>query len=313
MTEKRVFQQDGSLDPLNPMLYILSMKKDFLSIFDFSVDELESLMERAAELKSHFDQGYSPLLGKSVGLFFEQVVTKTFLSFEVGINQLWGRPVLISPYSGFHLNESTSEIARVFSRYLSCLVIGTLEHSKLKEFARYASIPVINAFSDLHSPCQVLADFLTIFEKKGRFSIKLAYIGEGNNIAHSLIEIASRFGTDIVFACPEGYEPYYEIIQEAKKEGMGKIELVDDPLAAVKNADVIYCTSPSVTTHKNIFQVNLSLLKEAKPDVIVMHSLPAHKGIEITDDVIDSPHSVIFDQVENRLHTQKALFEMLIE
>lgn len=148
--------------------------------------------------------------------------------------------------------------------------------------------------------------------KKGRFSIKLAYIGEGNNIAHSLLEGASRFGTDIVFACPEGYEPYYEIIQEARKEGMSKIELVDDPLAAVKNADVIY-TSPTTTTHKNIFQVNLSLLKEAKSDVIIMHSLPSHKGIEITEDVIDSPHSVIFDQVENRLHTQKAIFEMLIE
>lgn len=294
------------------MLYILSMKKDFLSIFDFSVDDLESLMERAAELKSHFDPGHSPLLGKSVGLFFDKVAAKTFLSFEVGINQLWGRPVHINPYSGFHVNESVSEIAQVFSRYLSCLVIGTLEHNNLKELARYASIPVINAFSDLHSPCQVLADFLTIFEKKGRFSIKLAYIGEGNNIAHSLLEGASRFGTDIVFACPEGYEPYYEIIQEARKEGMSKIELVDDPLAAVKNADVIY-TSPTTTTHKNIFQVNLSLLKEAKSDVIIMHSLPSHKGIEITEDVIDSPHSVIFDQVENRLHTQKAIFEMLIE
>lgn len=288
------------------------MKKDFLSIFDFSVDDLESLMERAAELKSHFDPGHSPLLGKSVGLFFDKVATKTFLSFEVGINQLWGRPVHINPYSGFHVNESVSEIARVFSRYLSCLVIGTLEHGNLKELAKYASIPVINAFSDLHSPCQVLADFLTIFEKKGRFSIKLAYIGEGNNIAHSLVEGASRFGTDIVFACPEGYEPYYEIIQEAKKEGMSKIELVDDPLVAVKNADVIY-TSPTTRAHKNIFQVNLSLLKEAKSDVIIMHSLPTHKGIEITDEVIDSPHSVIFDQVENRLHTQKAIFEMLIE
>jgi len=288
------------------------MKRDFLSIFDFSIDELETLLQKASDLKSSFEPGHSPLIGKSVGLLFEKPMTKTFLSFEVGIHQLWGRAVYIKPESVFHINESLSDIAGVLSRYLNCIVMGTLVHNSLKEFVKHASIPVINATTELHNPCQALADLLTIFEKKGRFSIKLAYIGEGNNIAHSLVQSASRFGIDMVFACPEGYEPYYEIIQEAKKEGQSKIEVVDDPLIAVKGADVIY-TSPMTTAHKSNYQVNIPLLKAANPDVIVMHCLPAHRGKEITDDVIDSPYSVVFDQAENRLHTQKALFEMLIE
>lgn len=288
------------------------MKRDFLSIFDFSIDDLEFLLQRGAELKSSFDPGYSPLIGKSIGLFFEKPITKTSFSFEIAIHQLWGRPVHINPYSVFQVNESISETAGVFSKYLNCIVMGTLMHNTLKEFATHASIPVINSSSDLHHPCQALADFLTIFEKKGRLSIKLAYIGEGNNITHSLIESASRFGTDIAFACPKGYEPYYEIIQKARREGRSKIEAVDDPLAAVRDADVIY-TSPAKTAHNISYQINTPLLKAAKPDVIIMHSLPAQRGKEITDEVIDSPHSVIFDQAENRLYTQKALFEMLVE
>ncbi|MBI5027143.1 MAG: ornithine carbamoyltransferase [Nitrospirae bacterium] len=289
------------------------MKRDFLRVIDFTVDELESILQKAADFKNSFDPGYSALIGKNIGLLFEKPPTKMAASFEAGINHLWGRPVYIDSKTIFQGKGSLLESAKVLSRYINCMIMSAISHSTVEEFARHASIPVINANTDLHHPCQALADLLTIFEKKGRFSLRLAYIGEGNNIAHSLIEGAARVGMDISLACPAGHEPFYEIIQEARREGRSLIEVVREPSAAAKDADVLYTSVMSKPYGKNLYQINSSLLKLARPDAIVMHCLPAHRGEEITDEVIDGPHSVVFDQAENRLHAQKALLEMLIK
>jgi ornithine carbamoyltransferase len=227
---------------------------------------------------------------------------------------------------GLGVRESIPDVARTLSRYADAILIRTFAHSKVVELAKFATVPVINALSDLSHPCQALSDFFTIKEKKGDLkNLKFAYIGDGNNVCHSLMYTAAKVGTNLTIATPPGYEPKSEVVklafQDAKSSGV-EIDILNDPVIAAENADVIYTdvwTSMGQESQKHIkekafkgFQVNRDLVKLAKKDAIIMHCLPAHRGEEITDDIIDGPQSVVFDQAENRLHVQKAILVLLL-
>lgn len=299
------------------------MKRDFLTVLDLSREEVEAILKRAIQLKSSKEMS-CPLIGKSIGLLFDKASTRTRISFQTGIYQLGAQAIYINA-SELQLGrgETIEDTARVLSRYLSAIVIRTFHHQTIERFAMVASIPVINGLTDLHHPCQALADLMTILEKKERLNdIKLAYIGDGNNVANSLIEASSLMGVNLALACPEGYEPDSDVYERSSSGG-ARIELMRSPEKAVKDADVIYTDVwVSMGHEKEIkkrekafkgYQINKGLLSFARPDAIVMHCLPAHRNKEIADEVIDSPQSVVFDQAENRLHTQKALLEMLVK
>ncbi|OGW42768.1 MAG: ornithine carbamoyltransferase [Nitrospirae bacterium RBG_13_41_22] len=300
------------------------MKRDFLTLMDLSSDEVVLLLKRAIELKSGKDAQKCPLIGKSIGLVFEKASTRTRISLEVGIYQLGAQAIYMSPKdTQIGRGETVHDTAKVLSRYLDAIVIRTYSHNTLMELASYSSIPVINGLSDLHHPCQILSDLMTILEKKGRLKdIKLTYIGDGNNVANSLIEAASLMGLNLVMACPKGYEPDHEILKKAKASSNSHIAVVTDSKEAADKADVLYTDvwvsmgqEKEEAKKKRKFkdyQLNSKLLSYAKKDAIVLHCMPAHRGEEITDEVIDGPQSVVFDQAENRLHTQKALLEFLL-
>ncbi|MBI4654499.1 MAG: ornithine carbamoyltransferase [Nitrospirae bacterium] len=300
------------------------MKRDFLTLKDLSREELDALLKKASELKSGKDANQCPLIGKSIGLLFEKASTRTRISFQVGIYELGAQAIYLNP-SEIQLGrgETIEDTARVLSRYLQGIIIRTFTHQKLERFAQNSAIPVINGLTDLHHPCQALADLLTIKEKKGRLKgVHLTYIGDGNNVANSLIEASAMTGIHFTIACPKGYEPNSTIYKKARSEG-AIVKIVRNPKEAAKAADVLYADvwvsmgqeKESAKREKLFkgYQLNKRLLKLAKPDAIVMHCLPAHRGEEITDEAIDSPQSVVFDQAENRLHTQKALLELLIK
>jgi ornithine carbamoyltransferase len=300
------------------------VKRDFLTVYDLSSEEISSILNRAVELKSGKDASACPLIGKSVGLLFEKTSTRTRVSFETGIYQMGGQPVyMTSDEIQLGRGETVSDTARTLSRYLSAIAVRTHAHERIQEFADNATVPVINALTDLHHPCQALADIMTIYEKKGSLKgIRLAFIGDGNNVANSLVEAASLMGMDMSMACPEGYEPDPEVIEKANSSSKSEILILRDPKEAAGRADVIYTDvwvsmgqeEETAARKKKFhpFQVNNSLLACSKGDAIVMHCLPAHRGEEITEDVIDGPRSVVFDQAENRLHAQKALMEFLL-
>jgi ornithine carbamoyltransferase len=300
------------------------MKRDFLTVMDLLPEEIVLLLKRAVELKSGKDIHKCPLIGKSIGLLFEKSSTRTRVSLEAGIYQLGAQAIYMSSKdTQIGRGETIHDTAKVLSRYLDAVVIRTYSHDTLKEFTSYSSIPVINGLSDLHHPCQILADLMTILEKKRRLKdIKLTYIGDGNNVANSLIEAASLMGLNLVVACPKGYEPDHDILKKAKALSNISITIMTNPKEAVENADVLYTDvwvsmgqeKEAVKKKQRLkeYQLNNKLLSYAKKDVVVLHCMPAHRGEEITDEVIDGPHSVVFDQAENRLHTQKALLEFLL-
>ena len=300
------------------------MKKDLLTLLDLSSKETENILKRAAELKSGKDVSSCPLIGKSIGLMFDKTSTRTRISFQTGIYQLGAQAIYINTKDlQLGRGESIEDTAKVLARYLHGIVIRTYSQNTIEKLAGNASIPVINGLTDLHHPCQALADMLTIKEKKGRLKgVRLAYIGDGNNVVNSLLEAALLTGIDLVFACPKGYEPDKKIYEMVLSEG-AKVEIKTDPGEAARDADVLYTDvwismgqEREIERRKRTFkryQVNRDILSLAKPDAIVMHCLPAHRGEEITDDVMDSPQSVVIDQAENRLHAQKALLEMLIK
>ncbi len=300
------------------------MTKDFLRLWDLGSEEIGDIIERAIGLKAGADAGKCPLIGKSIGLLFEKPSTRTRISFEVGIYQLGGQPVYMTPAeTQIGRGESVADTARVLSRYLDGIVVRTYEHAKLEDFARHSEVPVINGLSDLHHPCQALSDLMTMKEKKGRLEgLKVAYIGDGNNVANSLMEAAGRMGLSLNIACPEGYEPDPDTLELARS-GRGEVLILRDPKEAAGRADVVY-TDVWVSMGQeeeaekrrrkfSAYQINSSLLLCAKEDVIVMHCLPAYRGEEITGEILEGPRSVVFDQAENRLHAQKALLEMLIK
>ena len=300
------------------------MKRDFLRLWDFSSDEISLLLKRAIELKSGKDALTCPLIGKNIGLLFEKASTRTRVSFEVGIYQLGAQVIYMNPKEiQLGRGETIHDTARVLSRYLDAIVIRTFSHDTLVEFASNSSIPIINGLSDLNHPCQALADLMTILEKKGKLKdILLTYIGDGNNVANSLIEAASRMEMNLRIACPKGFDPDSQILKEAKAVAKSELTILRNPTEAAEGADVLYTDVwVSMGQEKKAkekkkkfkgYQLNTKILSCAKKNAIVLHCLPAHRGEEITDDVMDSPQSAVFDQAENRLHTQKALLEFLL-
>ena len=300
------------------------MKKDFLTLLDFSADEVTRLLTRAAELKAGKDASACPLLGKSIGLLFEKPSTRTRVSFEVGIYQLGGHSLTMNPAElQLGRGESLPDTARTLSRYLKAIVIRTFSHSTLETFGAHASIPVINGLSDRHHPCQVLADMMTIIERKGRLKgLKVAYIGDGNNVCNSLVEAAALMEFDLAIASPEGLEPDAVTLDRARSSAKSEIIVLTNPREAAGMADVVYTDvwvsmgeeQRGAEKRRRLadYQINSRLLSCSKKDAIVLHCLPAHRGEEISEEVIDGPQSAVFDQAENRLHSQKALIEMLL-
>ncbi len=300
------------------------MKRDFLTVWDLSAAELHLLVERGLRFKKGEDRDKCPLIGKSIGLLFEKTSTRTRVSFETGIYQLGAHAVYMNAAElQIGRGETIRDTALTLSRYLNAVVMRTHEHSRVEDLASHASVPVVNGLSNLHHPCQVLADLMTIYEKKGRLEgVRLAYIGDGNNVANSLIEASSRMKINLVMASPEGYEPDPDVLERARENGDGEIIILRDPREAAGMADVIYTDvwvsmgqekeADEKKRRFRAYQVNDALLSCASKDVIVMHCLPAHRGEEITNEVMDGPRSVVFDQAENRLHSQKALLEFLL-
>jgi len=303
--------------------------RDLLSILDLSREEMEYIFSLAKSLKTDFLSGkkhHDYLKGKTVALFFEKPSTRTRISFEVGVYQLGGYPLYLNAQDmQLKRGETISDTARVLERYVDGIMARVYQHSTLEELAKWANIPVINGLSDLEHPCQVISDYYTIFEKKGYKRLKIVYLGDGNNVANSLILAGAILGMEIVCSSPKEYNPPLEIIRRAenlaKKTG-GSVQIIEDPKEAVKNADVLYTDvwvsmgqEEEKELRKRVFppyQLNRDLVSLAKDDVIVMHCLPAHRGEEITDDVMDGEHSVVFDQAENRLHVQKAILSLFI-
>ena len=302
------------------------MKKDLLSIYDLEPSDFEKIWAKAKKLKKDLKSGksHTSLQGKTLGMIFDKSSTRTRISFEVGMYQLGGIALfLTSRDTQIGRGETISDSAQMMSRYLNGIMIRTFSQKSVEEFARYASIPVINGLTDLLHPCQILSDLFTIKEKKGSYDkLKIAYIGDGNNVANTWIEAAAKLPIALALACPEGYDPDAKIMAKGKKEAREGITLYRDPLQAAKDADILYTdvwTSMGQESEqeerKKIFktyQINKRLLKEAKKDAMVMHCLPAHRGEEISSDVIDGPQSVVIDQAENRLHVQKAILEILL-
>lgn len=302
------------------------MKKDLLNISDLELRDFDRIWQKTRRLKKSLKDGkpHGSLRGKTLGMIFDKSSTRTRISFEVGMYQLGGIALfLTSRDTQIGRGETIADSAQMMSRYLNGIMIRTFSQKSVEDFARFASIPVINGLTDLLHPCQILSDLFTIKEKKGSYNkLKIAYIGDGNNIANTWIEAAAKLPIQLALACPAGYDPDRKILEKGKKEAREGISLVRDPFKAAQDADILYTdvwTSMGQESEsekrKKIFknyQINKRLLKEAKKDAIVMHCLPAHRGEEIASDVIDGPQSVVIDQAENRLHVQKAILEILI-
>ncbi len=303
--------------------------RDMLCLQDYTREEIETILKTAEMMKiwNKIGKPHRVLEGKTLGMIFQKPSTRTRVSFEVGIYQLGGLGLYFSANDlQLRRGETIADTARVLSRYVDGLVARVYSHKDVEDLAKYAKIPVINALSDFSHPCQALADYQTILEKKGRIAgLKVVYVGDGNNVAHSLMIAGTKLGANVVIATPEGYEPDKRVIKWAEEnaaESGGSLELLHDPLKAVKDADVIYTDvwtsmgqEAEAEERRKVFrpfQVNKELVKHAKPDFIFMHCLPAHRGEEVTDDVIDSQNSVVWDEAENRLHAQKALMALVM-
>jgi ornithine carbamoyltransferase len=303
--------------------------RDFIGLVDYAPEEIQYLLDLAIELKRKQKAGeiYQPLTGKTLGMIFEKSSTRTRVSFEVGMYQLGGHPLFLSGNDmQLGRGESIWDTAQVLSRYLDGIMIRTFAHKKIIELARGATVPVINGLTDLSHPCQALADYQTILEKKGSLKgLKIAYIGDGNNMAHSLMIGAAKLGMHISVATPEGYGPDFEVWQLAKEAAAqtgGSVHICHDPVEAAVKADVLYTDvwasmgfeaeqQEREAAFKN-YQVNEELIKHAKPDYLFMHCLPAHRGEEVSEGIIDGTHSIILDQAENRLHAQKAIMAAIL-
>jgi ornithine carbamoyltransferase len=301
------------------------MKKDFLSIIDIDEYELESIVADAMHVKRLKSAGtaHEFLKGKSLGMIFEKASTRTRVSFEVGMTDLGGHALFLNPQDmQLGRGEEVRDTARVLARYVDAVMIRAYDHATIEEFARYSTVPVINGLSDSLHPCQVLADIMTLSE---RFSdlrdLRLAWIGDGNNVCNTWILSAALTGMEIVVASPPDYRPKDAVINQARAAG-GRVTIVTDPEEAVREADVLYTDiwvsmgdeqerAERLRALKN-YTIDSRLLARAPPDALVMHCLPAHRGEEITDEVLEGPQSIVWDQAENRLHAQKALLMRLV-
>ncbi|MEW5322983.1 ornithine carbamoyltransferase [Geobacillus thermoleovorans] len=309
---------------------VVSLKgRDFLTLLDFSTDEIMDLLALAADLKAKQKAGvpYAPLSGKTMAMIFEKPSTRTRVSFEVGMIQLGGQAMYLNGNDlQLGRGETIADTARVLSQYVDVIMIRTFAHQKVEELAKYASVPVINGLTDDDHPCQALADLLTIYEVKKTFQgVKLAYVGDGNNVANALLAAAAKVGMDISIACPPGYEPKAEYVESARRIGEktgATIVVTHDPLEAAAGADAIYTdvwTSMGQESESaerlqvfQPYQVNEQLVKAAKSDYLFLHCLPAHRGEEVTAGVMDGPNSFVFEQAGNRLHAQKAILVSIL-
>jgi ornithine carbamoyltransferase len=300
--------------------------RSFLSITDFSRSEIQELFILSAKKKRELKEGKVSidLAGKILALVFHKPSLRTRVSFEVGMHQLGGTTIYLTDQEiGVGQRESLADVAKVLSRYVDGIMIRTFDHAIAVNLSREASVPIINGLTDLLHPCQVLADLYTAFEKgKDLDSMRVSFIGDGNNVCNSWLNACTRFHFALRVCVPEGYEPTGEIMRTAQSESRGGIELLRDPVKAARDADVIYTDVwASMGQEKEAakkkrdfsgFTVNNKVVAAAKPDCLVMHCLPAHRGEEITDEVIDGPRSVVFDEAENRLHVQKAVLLKLL-
>jgi ornithine carbamoyltransferase len=296
-----------------------------ISIADLSVDDISGILDLAEDLKKKRKDGVVTdyLKNKSLAMIFEKSSTRTRVSFEVGMTDLGGHALYLDPgTTQLGRGETVGDTAKILSRYAHCIMIRANSHDTVVEMAKNASVPVINGLDDNEHPCQVLADLMTIRERKGHLKgLKLAWIGDGNNVCNSLILASAMMGMKMSVACPPGYEPDKKVVDKARAMG-GRIEVMADPKAAAKGADVLYTDvwvsmGDEGEKEKRLkdlrdYQINMKLVSLAAKDCIVLHCLPAHRGQEITDDVIESPNSAIFDEAENRLHAQKVLLVRLI-
>ncbi|HUG56344.1 MAG TPA: ornithine carbamoyltransferase [Candidatus Limnocylindrales bacterium] len=309
------------------MTSVAARLRHFVSLADLGPEELARLLDDADALKRERVPPDRPLRGRSLAMIFEKPSLRTRLSFEIAAVELGGHATYLSPAEvGLGRRESVADVARVVSRYVHLVVLRTFSHETIEEFARWSSIPVINGLSDLSHPCQGLADLMTMRERKGDLrGVVAAYVGDGNNVCHSLVLGASLSGMTLRVATPEGYGPprrTRELALKLARQTGARIELGADPAAAVRGADVVYTDvwtsmgqEQEYERRRRAFtgyQVNAQLLALAKADAIVMHDLPAHRGEEITDEVIDGPQSAVFEQAENRLHAQKAVLRWLV-
>jgi len=304
------------------------MKKDLITIKDLTVEEIKNIFNMADKLKSNPVSIGTPLSGKSMGMIFQKPSNRTRVSFEVGMTQLGGHAIYLGPDTiKLGVREKTSDIAKTLERYLDVIVARVFAHKDVLELAKYSAVPVINGLSDLSHPCQALADLYTIKEKAGDFkNKKLVFIGDGNNVVHSLLYTCAKLGMNFSVVTPKGYQPNKDIFNEALDfavKSKANITLGSNPKEAVKDADFIYTDVwTSMGQEKEIakrkkafkgFTVDSKLVSLAKKDCKIMHCLPAHRGEEITDDVLDSANSIVFDQAENRLHVQKAILLWLLK
>jgi ornithine carbamoyltransferase len=302
------------------------LKKDFLSVYDLTRRDFDRIFSHAANLKAMLKDGiiYQPLAGKTLGMIFDKSSTRTRLSFEAGMYQLGGLAIYLnSRDTQLGRGETIADTARIVSRYLDAVMIRTFAQESVEEFARHATIPIINGLTDLMHPCQIVSDLFTIVERKGTYEgLKIAYVGDGNNMANSWIDAAAKLPLKLTLACPKGYDPDARILERGRTKAPKGVSLFRDPVQAVKNADVVYTDvwasmgqEAEQETRAKVFegyQVNRKLMQHAKPDAIVMHCLPAHRGEEISAEVLDGPRSVVWDEAENRLHVQKAILEILM-
>ncbi len=303
--------------------------RDFISLHDFTPEEVMGLVQFGLELKAKQKAGipHPYLQGKTLGMIFEKSSTRTRLAFETGMYQLGGHALFLSPRDiQLGRGETVADTARVMSRMLDGIMIRTFGHEIVMEMARWSDVPVINALTDLLHPTQVVADLMTIIEHMGRTKdLKLSFIGDGNNMAHSLLFGGAKSGMHVTVACPKGYEPNAEVLQNARadaEETGAVLSVTEEPFEAVNDADILYTDvwasmgeedqAEEKESHFKPYQINAALLAAAKPDAMVLHCLPAKRGKEITEEVLEGPQSFVFDEAENRLHAHKAILAALL-
>ncbi len=299
------------------------MTRHFISLLDLSPDELLSLLDRADEMKKEVKAGQTSqaMQGKTLALLFDKSSTRTRVSFEAGMNQMGGNALFLSPADAqIGRGEPIEDTARVISSMVDIIAIRTGSHGNIIRFAEYSKVPVINALTDFNHPCQLLADMMTVREKLGRLNdIEVAYIGDGNNMCHSWMIAARQFGFHIKIAVPEGFEPEADLLEACKD----KVTLTNLPLEAIRDADVVVTDTwismgqeDEQQQRKQVFEsftVDSKLMENAMPDAIFLHCLPAYRGYEVTENVLEGPQSAVWDEAENRLHAQKALIEFLLD
>lgn len=305
------------------------MKRDFLSVRDFTREEIFEAFEVAIDMKKDRSKYADALKGQALALIFEKPSLRTRTTFDIGIQQLGGYSLYLSPAEiSLGKRESVYDVAKNLERMVQGIMIRTFAHSIVEDMAKHAKIPIINGLTDLLHPCQAMADYLTVYEYKGKLdnSLKMVYVGDGNNVAHSLMYAGARLGVNVTVVCPRGFEPNLNVFRNATEDAKltgAKIEVTDNIAEGVKGADAVYTDvwasmgqEAEAAERRKIFlpyQVNSKLMSYAKSDALFMHCLPAHRGDEVTDEVIDAPNSVVFPEAENRLHAQKAIMYKLMK